>query len=168
MGNGITNNKTYYITETTSNMKIFTARQTTRQPRPRFRPTLLTILEEGEIHGHHMEVKLILEIEWMINKILDNYSSPPHMYPSFYSFLDEFLWTVDEHTTQILNDCFISWTNMLNPSHNTSSLWHSPSYQFPEWTIDTTIHREDAGITITMLGGDPVSFAEYCFLGYLC
>ena len=34
--------------------------------------------------------------------------------------------------------------------------------------IDSTIQRKDAGIVITMLGGDPTSFAQYCFLDYLC
>ena len=63
---------------------------------------------------------------------------------------------------------------MSNPSYNTSPPQHSPSYQFPEQTIDlklfidATIHREDAGIVVTMLEGDPVSFAKYCFLDYLC
>ena len=54
-----------------------------------------------------MEVKLLLEIEQLIDKILDDDSSPPHMYPSFYSFLDEFWWMVDKHTTEILNDHYI-------------------------------------------------------------
>ena len=48
-------------------------------------------MEEGKIHSHHMEVKILLKIEQMINEILDNYSSPPHVYPSTYSFLNEFL-----------------------------------------------------------------------------
>ena len=81
---------------------------------------------------------------------------------------------VDKHTTQILDNRFISWRNMLIPSHNTSPPQHSPSYQFLKHTIDldlfidTTIHRENAGIAMTMLGGNPVSFAKYCFLDYLC
>ena len=57
----------------TSNIKIFTARQTMKQTRSHFRPTLLAILEEGEIHSHHMEVKLLIKMELIINKILDNY-----------------------------------------------------------------------------------------------
>ena len=89
-------------------MKIFTARGTSKQPRPRFRPTLPTILEEGEILGHHMEVKLLLEMEQIIDEILDDYLRPPHMYPTLYTFLDKFLWRVDEYTTEFLNECFIS------------------------------------------------------------
>ena len=64
-------------------------------------------MEEGEICSHHMEVKMLLKIEQLINKILDDYHSPPHMYLSFYSFLNKFLWMVDEHTTEILNNHFI-------------------------------------------------------------
>ena len=75
------------------------------------------ILKEGEIHGHHMEVKLLSEIEQMINEILDNYFSPPHVYPTLYNFLDKFLWRVDKHTTEILNEHFISWTTMSIHSH---------------------------------------------------
>ena len=93
---------------TTSNMKTFTARQTMKQLRPCFRPTLLTILKEGEICGHHMEVKLLFEIEQIINEILDDHFSPPHVYPTLYNFLNKFLWRVDKHTTKILNKCFIS------------------------------------------------------------
>ena len=96
------------LQETTSNMKTFTARQTLKRPRPRFRPTLLTILEEGEICGHHVEVKLLIEMEQIIDKILDDYFCSPHMYPTLYTFLNKFLWRVDEHTTEILNECFIS------------------------------------------------------------
>ena len=77
------------LQETTSDMKTFIARQTTKQPRPCFRPTLLTILEEEEICGHHMELKLLIEKEQMIDKILDDYFCPPHMYPTLYTFLNE-------------------------------------------------------------------------------
>ena len=89
-------------------MKTFTARQTLKKPRPHFRPTLLTILEEGKICSHHVEVKLLIEMEQIIDKILDNYFCPPHVYPTLYIFLDEFLWRVDKHTTKFLNKCFIS------------------------------------------------------------
>ena len=89
-------------------MKVFTARGTSRRPRPRFRPTLPTILEEGEIRGHHMEVKLLIEMEQIIDKILDDYLRPPHVYLTLNTFLDEFLWRVDEHTTEFLNERFIS------------------------------------------------------------
>ena len=89
-------------------MKIFTARETSKRPKPRFRPILPTILEEGEILGHHMEVKLLLEMKQIIDEILDDYLRPPHMYPTLYTFLDEFLWRVDEHTTKFLNERFIS------------------------------------------------------------
>ena len=80
---------------------------------------------------------------------------------------------VDEHTTEILNDHFIFWT-MLIPSNNSSLFCHSPSYQYPEWMINielfinTTIWRKDAAVTVTMIRGDPVAFAEYCFINYLC
>ena len=89
-------------------MKIFTARRTSKRPKPRFRPTLPTILEEGEILGHHIEVKLLLEMEQIIDEILDDYLRPPHVYPTLYTFLNEFLWRVDEHTTEFLNERFIS------------------------------------------------------------
>ena len=96
------------LQETTSNMKMFAARQTLKWPRPCFRPTLLTILEEGEIHGHHVEVKKLIEMEQIIDEILDDYFCPPHVYPTLYTFLDKFLWRVDKHTTEILNKRFIS------------------------------------------------------------
>ena len=96
------------LQEMTSNMKTFTARQTSKQLRPCFRPTLPTILEEGEICGHHVEAKLLIEMEQIIDEILDSYFCPPHMFPTLYTFLDEFLWRVDKHTTEILNNCFIS------------------------------------------------------------
>ena len=60
------------------------------------------------------------------------------------------------------------------PSNNTSPACHSPSYQYPEQTIDlelfinATHQREDARTTITMMGGDPIAFAEHCFINYLC
>ena len=47
-------------------------------------------MEVGEIHGHHMEVKLLLKIEQMIDKVLDDYSSPPPMYLSFIAFSTSF------------------------------------------------------------------------------
>ena len=72
-------------------MKTFTARQTLNWLRPCFRPTLPTILEEGEIHGHHVEVKLLIEMEQIIDEILDDYFCPPHVYPTLYTFLDKFL-----------------------------------------------------------------------------
>ena len=55
-----------------------------------------------------MEVKLLIEIEQIINEILEHYFCPPHMYPTLYTFLNKFLWRVDEHTTKFLNKCFIS------------------------------------------------------------
>ena len=89
-------------------MKTFTAKQTLKQLRPCFRPTLPTILEEGEVRGHHVEVKLLIEMEQIIDEILDNYFCPPHVYLTLFTFLDEFLWRVDKHTTKFLNKCFIS------------------------------------------------------------
>ena len=38
-----------------------------------------------------MEVKLLIEIEQMIDKILDDYFCPPHVYPTLYNFIDKFL-----------------------------------------------------------------------------
>ena len=96
------------LQEMTLNMKTFIARQTSKQLRPCFRPTLLTISEEREIHGYHMEVRLLIEIEQIIDEILDDYFCPPHVYSTLYTFLNKFLWRVDEHTTEILNKCFIS------------------------------------------------------------
>ena len=55
-----------------------------------------------------MEVKLLSKIEQIINKILDNNFCPPHVYPTLYTSLDKFLWRVDEHTTKILIEHFIS------------------------------------------------------------
>ena len=34
--------------------------------------------------------------------------------------------------------------------------------------VNMTIQREDATIAVTMIGGDPVAFAKYCFINYLC
>ena len=92
----------------TSDMKIFTARQNSKQTKPCFRPILPTILEKGEICSHHVEVKLLKEMEQIIDEILDDYLHPPHMYPTLYTFLDEFLWRVDKYTTEFLNKQFIS------------------------------------------------------------
>ena len=65
-------------------------------------------MEEGEICSHHVEAKLLKEMEQIVDEILDNYLRPPHVYPTLYTFLDEFLWRVDEYTTKILNERFIS------------------------------------------------------------
>ena len=92
----------------TSDMKIFISRQNSKRPKPHFRPTLLTILEEGEIRSHHVEVKLLKEMEQIVDKILDDYLHPLHVYLTLYTFLDKFLWRVDEYTTEILNKQFIS------------------------------------------------------------
>ena len=89
-------------------MRIFTSRQNSKRPKPRFRPTLPTILEEGEIRSHHVEVKLLKEMEQIVDKILDDYLHPPHVYLTLYTLFDEFLWRVDEYTTEILNKQFIS------------------------------------------------------------
>ena len=75
----------------TSDMKIFTSRQNSKQPKPCFRPTLPTILEEGEIRSHHVEVKLLKEMEQIVDEILNDYLCPPHVYPTLYTFLDKFL-----------------------------------------------------------------------------
>ena len=58
-------------------------------------------------------------------------------------------------------------------SCNTSPQQYFPFYYYPERAIDlelfidAIIYREDAGTTVTMLNGDPLSFAEFCFLIYL-
>ena len=58
-------------------------------------------------------------------------------------------------------------------SCNTSPQQYSPSYHYPEQTIDLKLFmdavfwREDAGAAVTMLNGDPVLFSKFCSLDYL-
>ena len=68
----------------------------------------------------------------------------------------------------------LHFLNTLIPSNKSSPSQNSPSYQYPEQTINlelfinATIQREDTAITVTMIGGNPVAFAKYCFINYLC
>ena len=58
----------------------------------------------------------------------------------------------------------------MSTSHNTFPQQYSPSYGYPEQTIDLKLFmdavfwREDAGATVTMLNGDLVLFSEFRFL----
>ena len=64
--------------------------------------------------------------------------------------------------------------NVPHHSASSSSAHYSPSHHFvghyitPESFTDTVAQRDHLASAIALLQGDPVSFAEFVFLDYLC
>jgi hypothetical protein len=84
---------------------------------------------------------------------------------------------VDQRTTQLLNDRFISWKPLsIMPrtiaSAATSSVWYSPSYQYPDRYVDLSIvmkafsRQEDVATAINLLDNEWQAFTEVLFLNH--
>ena len=151
------------------------------QPRAKFTPKLPIIPEEGSDKNF-----LIKQLE-ATERLMKCYTTTGK-HPLFILLIPAFSITSSNSLTNTLPKSSMTGTstkdmprsyqhetpNVPHHSVSSSSARYSPSYHYtgqyitPESFADTIAQRDHLASAVTLLQGNPVFFAEFVFLDYLC